>query len=149
MFDKIVPNIARHNDYEGAWAAASTKCEELRRTLFGNVRAEIVSSNYSFVCIARMSRLMPCFVSAQPKFRNFIEQLVKTTDDVIIAPLRNISVSSERQRTQSRIFPVALAWSVSQRASRDIKIQAAIEHVTSFLLVNLSSHTVRQSRPKQ
>ena len=149
MFDIIVPNIAPRNDNDGALAAASTKCEEFRRTRFGNVRAEIASSNYPFVCITSVGRLMPCFVSAQPKFRNLIEQLVKTTDEVIIAPLRDISVSSESQRTQSRINPVALAWSVSQRTSRDIKIQAAIEHVTSFLLVNLSSHTVRQSWAKQ
>lgn len=149
MFDMIAPNIAPRNDNEGAWAAASTKCEEFRRTRFGDVRAEIVSSIYSFVCIASMGRLIPCFVSAQPKFRYLIEQLVKTTDEVIIAPLRDISVSSESQRTQARIFPVALAWSVSQRASRDINIQAAIEHVTSFLLVNLSSYTVRQSWAKQ
>ena len=109
--------------------------------------------------------------SAQPTFRNFIEQLVRTVDDVIIAFSRNIPVSPrqrteqrtfpvsprqrtdqrtfpvspERLRTDQRTFPVALALGVSQRASRDVKIQASIEHVISFLLVNLSSHTMRQS----
>ena len=62
MFDVIVSNIARRNDYETAWAAASAKCEEFRRSLFGSVRAEIVSSTYSFLCIARKSRLTPSFV---------------------------------------------------------------------------------------
>ena len=102
----------------------------------------------SFVLHVRVV-LRPRLFSAQPAFRTYIDQLVKTVDDVIINSLRNVSVSPERQRTLSRIFPVALAWSVSQRASRDIKIQAAIEYVTLFLLVNLSSHTVRQSWAKQ
>ena len=102
----------------------------------------------SFVLHVRVI-LRPRLFSAQPTFRNFIEQLVKTVDDVIITSLRNVSVSPERQRSQSRIFPVALAWSVSQRANRNIKIQAAIEHVTSFLLVNLFPHIVRQSWAKQ
>ena len=102
----------------------------------------------SFVLDVRVV-LRPRLFPAQPTFRAFIEQLVKTVDKVIITSLRNVSVPPERQRTQSRIFPVALAWSISQRASRDIKIQAAIEYVTLFLLVNLSSHTVRQSWAKQ
>ncbi|KAI0270895.1 hypothetical protein BGY98DRAFT_230897 [Russula aff. rugulosa BPL654] len=40
---------------------------------------------------------------------------------------RDISASPEAQRTQSRMSPVTLAWSVSQRASCSINIQAAIE----------------------
>ena len=62
MFDVIVSNIVHRNDYDNAWAAASAKCEEFRRTLFGSVQAEIVSSNYSFLCIGRKSRLTPLFV---------------------------------------------------------------------------------------
>ena len=92
MVDVIVSNIARRNDYESAWAEASTKCEEFRRSLFGYVRAEIVSSNYSsFVLHVRVA-LRPRLFSAQPTFRNSIEQLVKTADDVIIASLRKTSV---------------------------------------------------------
>ena len=87
--------------------------------------------------------------SAQSRFRNFIDTLVATTDEVLIAHSRNTPASTERESTQSRVFPVTLAWSVAQRASRDINIQAAIEHVTSFLLVNSHSHTVRQSWAKQ
>jgi hypothetical protein len=140
--------IVGGNDYKSALATASTKCEELRRSLFGNARAEIVSSNYSFVCISRKGRITPSLFSAQPRLRNFIEKLVTTTDEVIVAHSRNISSSSEAQRTQPRILPVALAWSVSQRASRDINIQATIERVSSFLFMNLFSHTVRQSWAK-
>ena len=95
-----------------------------------------------FIVLHVRIALRPRLFSAQPTYRNSVEQLVRTVDNVIIAFLRNVSVSPERQRTLSRIFPVALAWSVSQRASRDINIQAAIEYVTLFLLVNLSFHTV-------
>ena len=64
MFDVIVSNIVHRNDYDSAWAAASARCEEFRRSLFGSVRAEIVSSNYSFLGIARKSRLTPSFVAS-------------------------------------------------------------------------------------
>jgi hypothetical protein len=87
--------------------------------------------------------------SAQPNFHDYIAKLASTTDEVIAAHSRNISASHGVQRTQPGIFPVTLAWSVSQRASRDIKIQASIERVTSFLLLILFSHTVRQSWAKQ
>jgi hypothetical protein len=92
--------------------------------------------------------LTPLF-PAQPKFRHLINKLVATTDGVIIAHSRNVSAPSEAQKTQPRLFSVPLAWSVSQRASRDINVQATIECVT-FLLLNLFfiSHTVRQSWTK-
>ncbi len=85
--------------------------------------------------VAYKSCLTPLF-PAQPKFRHLINKLVATTDGVIIAQSRNISAPSEAQRTQPRLSPVPLAWSVSQRASRDINVQAAIECVTSLLLLN-------------
>jgi hypothetical protein len=125
-----------HKDYE-------VRC----RSLFGNVPADIVSSIYSFVRVAYKGGLIHLF-PARPKFRHLIDKLVATTDGVIIAHPRNVSAPSELQRTQSRMSPVRLAWSVSQRASRGIKIQAAIECVTSFLLLNYFSHTIRQSWSK-
>ena len=124
--------------------------EERCRSLFGNVPAEIVSSIYSFVCVAYKGYLTPLF-PAQPKFRHRINKLVATTDGVIIAHSRNTSAPSGAQRTQPRLSPLPLAWSVSQRASRDINVQAAIECVTALplLILFLSSHTVRQSWTKQ
>jgi len=87
-----------HNDYE-----------ERCRSLFGNVPADIVST--------------------QPKsrYRHLINKLVQTTDRLVIAHSPKITASSEAQRTQPRMTLVPLAWSVSQRASRDINILAAIE----------------------
>jgi hypothetical protein len=122
----LVPNASSsHSGYE-------VRC----RSLFRNVPADIVSSIYSFVCVACKGCLTPLF-PAQPKFHDLINKLVATTDGVIIAHSRNMSAPSEAQRTQSRLSLVSLAWSVSQRASRDINVQAAIEWVTSLLLLNL------------
>ena len=136
MFDLIVPNISSHgNEYERTKATGYMAWEGHCRTLFGNVRVEIVSSDYSPVCVLcrRVVSHLILF-SAQPRFRDLIVKLVATTNDVIIGHSCDISASPEAQRTQSRMSPVTLAWSVSQRASCSINIQAAIECVTSFLI---------------
>ena len=137
MFDMIIPNIPSHDDeYEKARATAHRMWEGHCRTLFGKVRAEIVSSNYSSVCLScgRVVLRLTLF-SAQPRFRDLIDKLVATTDGVIIGHSHspNMSTLSESQRTKS---PVTLAWSVSQRASLGINIRAAVEWVTSFMLLN-------------
>jgi hypothetical protein len=124
--------FTKFDKHERDKATAYTKCEEHRRTLFGNVRAEPVSSNYSFRYIVQVV-LHGALFSVRSKFRDLIEKLVTTTDEVINAHSRE---------TQPQISPVTLAWSVSQRTSRDINIRAAIERVTSFLLLNMFSHTV-------
>lgn len=152
MFDLIDRNVPSHgNGYEKARATAYMAWDGHRRTLFGNVpvRAETVSSNYSPVCVSckRVVSHLTLF-SVQPRFRDLIVKLVATTDEVIVGHPRNISASSEAQRSQSRMSPVTLAWSVSQRASRDINVQAAIECVTSFLPLNLFTHTIQQSWAK-
>jgi hypothetical protein len=131
--------------------SSSYKDYEVRcRSLFGNVPADIVSSICPFVCAGYkdcLTRLFP----AQPKFRHLINRLVAKTDEVIIAHSRNVSAPSEAQRAQPRLSPMSLAWSVSQRSSLDIDVQATIECVTSFLLLNsfFSSHTARQSWTKR
>jgi hypothetical protein len=142
MFDLIVPNVSSDdNEHERAKVTAYMTWEEHCRTLFGNVRAEIVSSNYYLVCVSCRGVVSHLTLfSARPRFRDLIVKLVATTDRAIMGHSRDISASPEAQRTQSRMSPVTLAWSVSQRASRSINIQAAIECVTSFLLLNLFSH---------
>ena len=116
-FDLIVPNVSSgQNDYE-----------ERCLSLVGNVSTEIVSSTYSFLCVAYYkSRLTPLFL-ALPRFHDLIDKLVQTTDRLILAHSRNISAPSEAESSQPRLSPVSLAWSVSQRVNRDINIQAAIE----------------------
>ena len=149
MFDLIVTNVPSHgNEYEKARAAAYMT-QEGWCTLFGNVRAEIVSGNYSPVCLSRMRVISHLTLfSAQPGFGDLIVRLVTTTDEVITGHSHDISVSSEAQRTESQMSPVTLAWSVSQRVSRGIKVEATIECVTSFLLLNFFSHTMRQGWEK-
>lgn len=121
--------------------------EEHCRSLFGNVPAGIVSSIYSFVCVAYKGCLTP-LLPAQPQYRHLINKLVTRTDEVIITHSCNISAPS---KAQPRLSPESLAWSVSQRASRDINVQAAIECVSSLLRLNsiFSPHAVRQSWAKQ
>lgn len=101
-------------------------------------------------CVVEKAILTPRFVSARPRFHDLIDNLVATTDEVIIAFSRNISASSGAQSAQQRMFPVTLAWSVSQRVNRGINIKAAIEYVISLLLVSLFSVLIgRQRRAKQ
>jgi hypothetical protein len=60
MFDLIVRNVPSHgNEYENARATAYMTWEGHCRALFGNVRAETVSSNYSPVCVAQKGCLTP------------------------------------------------------------------------------------------
>jgi hypothetical protein len=51
MFDMVIANVSSH-EYERAEATAYTTWEGYCRTLFDNVRAEIVSSNYSLICVS-------------------------------------------------------------------------------------------------
>ena len=126
-FDLIAPNVSSsHNDYEA-------RC----RSLFGNAPTGIVSSICSFVCVGYTGCLIPLF-PARPRFRHLINKLVAITDGAIIAAhSRKISAPSEAQKTQPRLSPVSLAWSVSQRASRDVNVKTTIECITSLLLLNL------------
>ena len=145
-FDLIVPKVSSVGNDHRRFRAAYTAHEWQCRSLFGDVPAEIVSSDYSFVCVVVGEIVLrPALFLARQGFRDLIDKLVQTTDRLIIHHPHKISASSEAQR----MSPVPLAWSVSQRASRDINIQTAIERVTPFLLMSLLSHTVRQSRAKQ
>ncbi|KAI0276097.1 hypothetical protein BGY98DRAFT_736933 [Russula aff. rugulosa BPL654] len=107
-FDLIVPKVssASGND-NGRIRAAYTAHERQCRSLFRDVPAEIVST--------------------RPRFRDLTDKLVQTTDGLILAHSRKVAASSEAQRSQPRMSLVPLAWSVSQRASRDINILTAIE----------------------
>lgn len=139
MFDLIVANVHSHgNEYEKARAAAYRTWEGRCRTLFGNVPAEIVSGNYSPVCLScrRVVSHLTLY-SAQPGFGDLIVKLVATTHKVITGHSYDISVSSEAQRTESQMSPVALAWSVSQRVSRVIKVDATIECVNFISTLDL------------
>jgi hypothetical protein len=145
-FDQIVPKVSSGgNDYRRI-RAAYTAHEGQCRSLFGDVPAEIVSSDYSFVCVffGEIVSRRALFLARQG-FRDLIDKLVQTTDRLIITHSHKIAASSEAQRMSL----VPLAWSVSQRASRDINILTAIERVTLLLLMSLLSHIVQQSWTKQ
>ena len=127
-FDLIVPKVssAGGND-NGRVRAAYTTHERQCRSLFRDVPAEIISSDdSSYVFFGEVVSRRALF-SAQPRFRDLTDKLVQTTDGLIVAHSRKVAASSEAQRLQPRMSLVPLAWSVSQRASRDINILTAIE----------------------
>jgi len=66
-------------------------------------------------------------VSTEPVFGSLINKLITTTDQLIIAHSCNTLELSKAQKAQSRMSPVLFAWSISQRASHDVIMQAAIE----------------------
>ncbi|KAH9968483.1 hypothetical protein BGW80DRAFT_654975 [Lactifluus volemus] len=68
-------------------------------------------------------------VSSEPGFGDFISKLVETTHRLVAADPHNataLSSSFEAQRSRAQISPVSLAWSIAQRVSRDVNIQASI-----------------------
>ena len=127
IFPKVSSNTAGGSDnrrVRAAYAAHEGQC----RSFFGDVPAEIVSSDYSFVCVffgevvSRRSSF-----PARPRFRDLTDKLVETTDRLILAHSHKIAASSETQTIQPRMSLVPLAWSVAQRASCGINILTAME----------------------
>ncbi|KAI0246863.1 hypothetical protein BJV78DRAFT_97371 [Lactifluus subvellereus] len=109
---KVLPDIAS-GDHDRAKARAQEMCEQSCRRLLRkhprNVPAEIVSTRSGF--------------------DDFISRLFTTTHRLVAADSLNATVpstSSEPQRGTPQISPVALAWSIAQRVSRDVKLQASI-----------------------
>ncbi|KAH9977502.1 hypothetical protein BJV74DRAFT_153229 [Russula compacta] len=110
-FDKIVSKVLSdirggdsRNPYESARSTAHTMFEGSCRSFFPRnpVPVEVVSTG--------------------PGFIDLIDKLVARTDVVINAHPHNAL-----SEAQPRMSPVSLAWSVSQRASCDVTIWAAIE----------------------
>ncbi|KAI0246859.1 hypothetical protein BJV78DRAFT_1286034 [Lactifluus subvellereus] len=101
--------------HEHAKARAQDMCEESCRRLLRkhprDVPAEIVST--------------------RSRFDDLISKLFATTHRLVAADSLNASVLStsfESQRGRPQVSPVALAWSIAQRVSRDVKLQASIVH---------------------
>ena len=92
--------------------------------------------------LPRTGVLRRCLPPADSKFGYLIGNLVVKMNRVMTTHSRNTPVSPRSQK-QYPMSPVLLAWSLSQRASRDAIIQATIEYVTSFLLLGRVSYTVR------
>jgi hypothetical protein len=61
-FDEIVSDVSLQDEI-----ARMTYYEGVCRSLFGNERTNIVSSNYSLVCVVEIGRLTPFFVFSTPE----------------------------------------------------------------------------------
>ena len=66
-----------------------------------------------------------------PQFGGLINNLIMTTDQFIMGSrtASALSAQSSSQGAEPRISVAPLAWSVAQRASRDISIQTSVEYV--------------------
>jgi len=67
--------------------------------------------------------------AVMPQYGALINNLIITTDRLIMGSYTTPSSLSSSQGTKPRIAPAALAWSIALRASQDITIQASIEYV--------------------
>ncbi|KAI0245740.1 hypothetical protein BJV78DRAFT_1365236 [Lactifluus subvellereus] len=112
LVTQVLPDIASGN-HDRAKARAQEMCEQSCRRLLRkhprDVPAEIVSTRSGF--------------------DDLISRLFTTTHRLVAADSLNATVSStssESQRGTSQISPVALAWSIAQRVSSDVKLQASI-----------------------
>ena len=67
--------------------------------------------------------------AVMPQYSALINNLIVTTDRLIMGSRAAPSSRSSSQGAKPRIAPAPLIWSVALRASRDITIQASIEYV--------------------
>ncbi|KAI0272988.1 hypothetical protein BGY98DRAFT_1099659 [Russula aff. rugulosa BPL654] len=90
---------------------AYAQCEQLCRSLFSREAKDVPAE----------------LVSVMPQYSALINNLIVTTDRLIMGSRVAPSSRSSSQGAKPRIAPAPLAWSVALRASRDITIQASIE----------------------
>ena len=156
-FDRLVSQVlfdtpgSDSQHHERAKDRAQGMCEEsYRRLLLKNVPAEIVSSTCSTVSVAWKGCLTPLVIAGNSEFSNLIDKLIVTTRRLLPEP-RVAVAPSETQNAKLRLpSPVPLAWSVAQRASRNVIIEASIEYVTSPLfLKSLLIHCYRVGRSRE
>ena len=76
--------------------------------------------------------------AVMPHYGGLVNNLIVTTDRLIMGSRTTPLSRSGSQGAKSRITPAPLVWSVALRASRDITIQASIEYVC----LTLDSHLV-------
>ena len=67
--------------------------------------------------------------AVMPHYGGLVNNLIVTTDRLIMGSRTNALSRSGPQGAKSRIASAPLVWSVALRASRDITIQASIEYV--------------------
>jgi hypothetical protein len=85
-----------------------------------------------------------------PQYSGLINNLIVTTDRLIMGSRTAPSSRSSSQGAKPRISPAPLAWAVALRASRDITIQASIEYVLYLLLSShLSDLVLRIGRSRE
>ena len=87
--------------------------------------------------------------AVMPQYGALINNLIVTTDRLIMGSRAAASSRSSSQGAKSRAAPTSLAWSVALRVSRDINIQASIEYVVCSDFHPLSVLFFRIGRSRQ
>ena len=97
-------------------------------------------SSFLVITFTRPGIFLGChrLFTVKPQYGALINNLIETTDQVIMSSRTAPSSRSGSQGTKRRISPASLAWSVALRASRDITIQASIEYV----VLSLGTHLI-------
>lgn len=120
--------------YEEAKTTAYERYKRSCRSLFSrgtrDVAVEAVSSTESFINVAWKDVWLILRLTAKSGFSDLIAKLITTTHKLIMADPRNTiipSASSETRVANPQIAPVPLVWSIAQRTSHDLIIQASIE----------------------
>jgi hypothetical protein len=131
-FPHISGSESGHYQYQDRTRTrAYAQCEQLCRSLFRrearDVPAELISGDYFTLSGRSLGRHR--LFSVNPQYSALINNLIVTTDRLMMGSRAAPSSRSISQGTKSRIAPAPLAWSVALRASRDITIQASIEYV--------------------
>jgi len=107
---RLHPTSGDH-ELERAGYSAYAMCEQSCRSLFHRNIKDVPA----------------VIVSTEPVFGSLVHKLVTTTDELIMAHSSNPLESPRVRKAQSRMPPMLLAWSISQRASHGIIIETAIE----------------------
>ncbi|KAI0246858.1 hypothetical protein BJV78DRAFT_1364569 [Lactifluus subvellereus] len=97
--------------HEHAKARAQDMCEESCRRLLRKHPKDVPAET----------------VSRKPEFGDLIDKLIVTTCQLLAEPRAVVTPSKVRKAKLRLPSPVPLAWSVAQRASRNVIIEASIE----------------------
>ncbi|KAH9018730.1 hypothetical protein EDB85DRAFT_2154290 [Lactarius pseudohatsudake] len=123
------PSVKARATYEGL-------CSSLFHKDSKDVPAVIFSGNFSSAYVPHKTiQCPPSFISIEkPAYRDLISELTSTTHAIIKTDSQDLAgrpTSSSQVLPSPPITPTLLAWSIAQRVSHDVIIQASIEHVLS------------------
>ena len=98
--------------------------------------------------LSEMSLSRHHLFAVMPQYGALINNLIVTTDRLIMGSRAAASSRSSSQGAKSRAAPTSLAWSVALRVSRDISIRASIEYVVCLPVLISFTYFISQDWTK-